>query len=42
MCDRDAEYLTHFTNIKWDMVCDFQQYGILTSVDSDKPLQPPY
>ena len=23
------------------MTCDFQQCGILTSVDSDKPLQPP-
>ena len=23
------------------MTCDFQQCGILTSVDSDKPVQPP-
>ena len=23
------------------MVCDFQQCGILTSVDSDEPVQPP-
>ena len=26
----------------WAMTCDFQQYGILTSVDSDEPVQPPY
>ena len=25
--------------IKWALTCDFQQCGILTSVDSDKPLQ---
>ena len=25
---------------KWAMTCDFQQCGILTSVDSDKPVQP--
>ena len=24
------------------MTCDFQQCGILTSVDSDKPVQPPF
>ena len=23
------------------MTCDFQQCGILTSVDSDEPVQPP-
>ena len=23
------------------MSCDFQQLGILTSIDSDKPVQPP-
>ena len=27
--------------IKWAVTCDFQQYGILTSVDSDAPVQPP-
>ena len=27
---------------KWAATCDFQQCGILTSVDSDKPVQPPY
>ena len=26
----------------WAVTCDFQQYGILTSVDLDKPLQPIY
>ena len=25
----------------WAMACDFQQCGILTSVDSDEPVQPP-
>ena len=24
------------------MACDFQQCGILTSVDSDEPVQPPF
>ena len=24
----------------WAMACDFQQRGILTNVDSDKPVQP--
>ena len=27
--------------IKWAVTCDFQQCGILTSVDSDEPVQPP-
>ena len=27
---------------KWAVTCDFQQYGSLTSVDSDKPVQPPF
>ena len=27
---------------KWTATCDFHQCGILTSVDSDKPLQPPF
>ena len=26
----------------WAMTCDFQQRGILTSVDSDEPVQPPF
>ena len=25
---------------KWAATCDFQQCGILTSVDSDEPIQP--
>ena len=25
----------------WAATCDFQQCGILTSVDSDEPVQPP-
>ena len=24
------------------MTCDFQQFGILTSVNSDEPVQPPF
>ena len=28
--------------VYWATACDFQQCGILTSVDSDKPLQPPF
>ena len=27
---------------KWAMTCDFQQCGILTSVDSGEPVQPPF
>ena len=27
---------------KWAVACDFQQCGILTCVDSDEPLQPPF
>ena len=27
-------------NINRDVTCDFQQCGILTSVDSDEPVQP--
>ena len=26
----------------WAVTCDFQQCGILTSVDSDEPVQPPF
>ena len=26
----------------WAATCDFQQSGILTNVDSDKPVQPPF
>ena len=26
----------------WAATCDFQQCGILTSVDSDEPVQPPF
>ena len=26
----------------WDVTCDFQQCGILTSVDTDEPVQPPF
>ena len=26
----------------WHVACDFQQCGILISVDSDEPVQPPF
>ena len=26
----------------WQFICDFQQCSILTSVDSDEPVQPPF
>ena len=29
-------------NCIWAVTCDFQQCGILTSVDSDEPVQPPF
>ena len=31
-----------FTYHNWAEACDFQQCGILTSVDSDKPVQPSF
>ena len=30
------------TAINWAVECDFQQFDILTSLDSDEPLQPPF
>ena len=36
MCIKNIKYIT-----KLAMACDFQQCGILTSVDSDEPMQPP-
>ena len=36
-------FLTSLHNTtKWAATCDFQQCGILTSVDSDEPVQPPF
>ena len=32
----------HWHWLIWAMTCDFQQYGILTSVDSDEHVQPPF
>ena len=34
----DLIYVSH----KWAVTRDFQQQGILTSADSDKPTQPPF
>ena len=31
-----------YTGFTVEVTCDFQQCGILTSVDSDEPLQPPF
>ena len=31
-----------FSSCKWAAACDFQQCGILTYLDSDKPVQPPF
>ena len=33
---------TFSPTIKWAVTCDFQQCGILTSVDSDEPVQLPF
>ena len=35
-------YLCYPQHMIWAATCDFQQCGILTSVDSDKPVQPPF
>ena len=34
--------LNRLASTMWAMTCDFQQCGILTSVDSDEPVQPPF
>ena len=43
---RKAYILSYFTESTgtaiWAATCDFQQCGILTSVDSDEPVQPPF
>ena len=37
-----ATDLNRLLNVsKWAATCDFQQYGILTFVDTDEPVQPP-
>ena len=38
----DAPYCAAIGNIKGAVTCDFKQCGILTSVDSDEPVQPPF
>ena len=38
---RNDCYMFENLNI-WAATCDFQRCGILTSVDSDKPVQPPF
>ena len=42
-------YILLIASVAWDQInniwaaaCDFQQSGILTSVDSDEPVQPPF
>ena len=34
--------MNRFLNFNWVAICDFQQCGNLTSVDSDEPVQPPF
>ena len=34
--------LYHADNHIWAMTCDFQQCGVLTNVDSDEPVKPPF
>ena len=34
--------ISFVTNMKWAAAWDFQQFDILTSEDSDQPLQPPF
>ena len=34
--------LLYFLTYNLAVTCDFQQCGILTSVDSDEPVQPPF
>ena len=38
-CNQLVMFLIYYN---WAMTCDFQQCGILTSVDSDKTVQPPF
>ena len=35
-------FLNYFALKVCVSICDFQQYCILTSVDSDEPMQPPF
>ena len=37
-----AHILEKAYNNEWVAACDFQQFGTLTSVDSDEPVQPPF
>ena len=34
--------MSYALSSKWAVTCDFKQCGILTSVDSDEPVQPPF
>ena len=38
----EIQTYTLLTGIIWAATSDFQQSGILTSVDSDTPVQPPF
>ena len=37
-----CHHIKHIQQLKWAVTCDFQQCGILTCVDSDEPVQPPF
>ena len=39
---RETLFKKLYFALNWAVACDFQQCGILTSVDSDEPMQPPF
>ena len=41
-CKQGLIWVTSWEEKKWALTCDFQQCGILTSVDSDGPVKPPF
>ena len=41
VCDCGISWSYSLTIYNWTVTCNFQQCGILTSVDSDEPVQPP-
>ena len=44
MFERNMPAVSYISMVSSEMshACDFQQCGILTSVDSDQPVQPPF
>ena len=39
---KDKQMTIPIKLVKWAATCNFQQCGILTGVDSDEPVQPPF